>query len=376
MLEKFGHKDFDEIIVLAKEKQLKVDDIAKLAKCMAESGEHHSLLSGNRVDIPSTGGPSSLSTLICPYALVKMGKQVSKLGVKGRPAGGIDVLAQIPNYGINFSLSEVDRILRESGYCHFIADSRIAPLDADFFKYRSSHNAKAIPELVVASILAKKMAVGVNEAGLDIRYFTNANFGSTYNQAKKNGELFVEVAKQLNIKAKYFLTDIANPLQPYIGRGEALLALKLIFEDKMDSWLKVHYEECLKMALNFNDRNVTKFSGVDLYHVFEKNLIAQGSSLNAFLDKVSVIENAERIPIVAQKEGILHIDLLKLRDVMVDIQSTVDTTSFPDNIGVILYKKNGRVEKGECLATLRIHNFSNAILESISSAFNIIDENN
>jgi pyrimidine-nucleoside phosphorylase len=374
MLEKFNSSYFDNVISLARKKQLKICDVVKLAKLLGESGDQLNLFSHNTIDIPSTGGPSSLSTLICPLMLVKMGKIVPKLGVKGRPAGGIDVLAQISNYKINFSLAEVEKILEKTNYCHFIADSRFAPLDSDFFKYRSDNNAKAIPELVIASILSKKVAVGVNEVGIDIRYFPGANFGETYDEAKRNGELFVEVAKQLGIKARYFLTDISNPLQPYIGRGEALLALKLIFENTMNEWLKEHYEECLKIALSFQNEEITDITIAELQTVFENNLIAQGSSFKAFLNKVSEIENTRRIPIYAPIKGILSIDLIKLRDIMVDFQNINLSSTFPDNIGIILNKRNAvQVEKGECIASLRIDNNSNSVVDSIKSAFHMIE---
>ncbi len=59
-------------------------------------------------DVASTGGPSSLSTLLSPLFLRAGGAVVPKLGVPGRPAGGIDCLAQIPGYRTELSAQEVE----------------------------------------------------------------------------------------------------------------------------------------------------------------------------------------------------------------------------------------------------------------------------
>jgi hypothetical protein len=68
---------------------------AELATALASSGEvydPHCLLTA---DVASTGGPSSLSTLLCPLFLRVGGLVVPKLGVPGRPAGGTNMSQSI-----------------------------------------------------------------------------------------------------------------------------------------------------------------------------------------------------------------------------------------------------------------------------------------
>lgn len=57
--------------------------ITKLAKVLAKSGETLKFSNYNTADIPSTGGPSSLSTLISPLILKEI-FAVPKLGIVGR----------------------------------------------------------------------------------------------------------------------------------------------------------------------------------------------------------------------------------------------------------------------------------------------------
>lgn len=95
----------------------RLDDgrIAELAHLLAGSG---ALLpaTGPTADLASTGGPGSLSTLIAPLALASYGLKVPKLGVPGRPAGGVDVLRQIPGYSTRFDESGAMKVLQDCGY--------------------------------------------------------------------------------------------------------------------------------------------------------------------------------------------------------------------------------------------------------------------
>jgi hypothetical protein len=109
-------------------------DVWQLSDAMARSGTVAAFGDGRpTADLASTGGPSSLSTLLGPLYLHSYEFIVPKLGVPGRPAGGIDVLAQLPGYKIRLNLSEINDVIERCGYAHFLADENFAPLDATFF---------------------------------------------------------------------------------------------------------------------------------------------------------------------------------------------------------------------------------------------------
>src|SRR5690606_14039939 len=127
--------------------------IAELTKVLATSGETLKFSSYNTADIPSTGGPSSLSTIISPLIL-KEYFAVPKLGIVGRPAGGIDVLAQIEGYNLKLSKKGIYEIIDKTQYCHFISNNQFAPLDSELFKYRSENGFKNVSGLVIASLLS------------------------------------------------------------------------------------------------------------------------------------------------------------------------------------------------------------------------------
>src|SRR6185503_4646328 len=175
-------------------------------------------------DVASTGGPTSLTTLICPLYLRAFGFKVPKLGVPGRPAGGIDVLAQIPGFKFSMTDSQAIAAFNKSGYVHFLADDAHGYHDAVLFSYRKTHDAVNLVPLVIASLLTKKLIVGLSRIGLDVRVSQFGNFGATWSLAKANARQFCEVASTLDISASCFLTDGSVPYQPFIGRGESLIA--------------------------------------------------------------------------------------------------------------------------------------------------------
>ena len=136
-------------------------------------------------------------------------------------------MAQIPGFKFKLGQSEFEKIIVKSGYAHSLARDDFAPLDAEFFRYRQKIGAQAVGTLAIASLLSKKVASHISEVGLDVRVAPHGNFGSDWKTARKNAKQFCRVAKLLNIRAVCVLTDGTSPYQPFIGRGESLVALHL-----------------------------------------------------------------------------------------------------------------------------------------------------
>lgn len=121
--------------------EFRAPEVARLAEILANSG---AMLTRDfeASDIASTGGPSSLSTLLCPLYLRSAGARVPKLGVPGRPAGGIDVLATVPGYCAQLPPDEARRALNDQGQFHLLAGDQWAPLDSRMFAQRQRTNAQ------------------------------------------------------------------------------------------------------------------------------------------------------------------------------------------------------------------------------------------
>lgn len=345
------------LVQVAKSEYFEIEDIKYLATKLAHSGEHFLWNYSNRIyDIPSTGGPSSLSTLICPLILASYDKKVIKLGVPGRPAGGIDVLAQIKKYKYNYNFQDLKKLSSNSKYIHILANKYITPLDILLFNYRKLNNELNVPNLVIASILAKKIAMGVTDVGLDIRVSRYGNFGYSYSEAKKNAKKFNQVSMAIGINSKCFLTNGNVFQQPYIGRGESILALSKFFTNNQDLLLKNHFDDCIKMSLNIiNEKARVKDNLTGLmFEEFKSNILFQKGDLKSFFNLAKKIEQSHLYQIKASASGLLSINLQNIRNVICLFQSKNKAQEFVDNCGIILKcNDNSIVSKGDLLATFR-----------------------
>lgn len=336
-----------------------VDQAVNLALAFADSGVRLALPDVRTADVASTGGPSSLSTLLCPLFLRVGGFSVPKLGVPGRPAGGIDCLAQIPGYRVVLADDELRQVMEECGYAHFVAAGRFAPLDARVFWLRQLHGLQDVPVLAAASLLSKKLAVGVAVAGLDVRVAPHGNFGRTFADAQLNARMYERAAKRLGMSGRAILTDGSAPYQAYVGRSEALAALAAVFEGVADSWLWEHVELCRKLSMEAAAGESAAIASATREHLrqaFVANLAAQGASQDAFWHVATRVARGHGMQIVAEREGTVDVSLEGIRSALVAAQGAGDgENGFPDPAGVILRRRPGEtVRRGEVLATVRL----------------------
>ena len=357
-------KQFDELIAAARAAPPTPRDVALLAQRLANSGERLKWpASAAASDVASTGGPGSLSTLLTPLALRAMGCRVPKLAVPGRPAGAIDTLGTIPGYRTRLKLSEVRELMHAVGFAHFLADERFAPMDAALFAYRRSVNAVGVPALVAASLLAKKIAVGVQRVGLDVRVGTHGNFGETVGEARNNARVFCEAALEVGLDAVAFLATGPTPAQPWIGRGESLLALAVAVgaeqvEDR-GGWLSDHVSRCMNMASETarprSGANTSDAVSIDgLREVLSDHLSSQGASWDGFMRRVKSVATALREPVRARATGRLRIDLRLIRSELVNLQGGAGAEPFGDPAGIeILARQGALVAKGQAVARIR-----------------------
>ena len=348
------------VIDRARTSRMSDDDIAYLATTLGTSGNVLSIPNGqSAADLASTGGPTSLSTLLGPLYLRALGCCVPKLGVPGRPAGGIDSLAQLPGYMVNLTDDQVMACIERCGYAHFLANGDHAPLDARLFQFRRRSGTQSIPELAIASLLSKKVAVGLQRAGLDVRVAPHGNFGGTWQEARRNARRLRNVAAIIGIDMVCFLTDARFPFQPFVGRGESLVALKEIFSGPKDPSLREHARLCFAMACataTYADGDLRSKMAEAEKHFYD-NLLAQGSSQDAFDGYVDEVRNGHRFHFVARDHGFLCVRLDQLRDLILRFQSAgaADGRAFPDGMGLVLRKNPGDVVRpGELIGTVRV----------------------
>lgn len=271
-------------------------------------------------------------------------------------------------------MKEAEAIHDRAGYVHFLAEGEAAPLDGKMFRLRQKMGAQAVPTLVAASLLAKKLVARVRFVGLDIRVAAHGNFGTTWSEAKENAHFFVAVAEELNLSASPALTNGGFPYQPYLGRAESLLALFKLFEGSADLWLTEHSELCRSLALCCAPLKlraaISKTTPSALYSAFEANVRAQSGSLDAFAKSAETVGKGHVFQISAHQSGFATFMLRELRDLLVGLQKRTRTNAqFPDPAGLILLCRPGEwVERKTPMATVRLSlKDGNSVLKEIAS---------
>src|SRR5207245_246979 len=117
---------------------------------------------------------------------------------------------------------------------------------------------------------------------------------------------------------------------------------------------------CYAVACGTVDANSSRPTINDLTLCFEENLLAQGTTIQAFFDKSNAVVGDHQFALFASEDGFLRIDLEALRRILVSNQDALvtETNRFPDPAGVILKKSHGEyVTKDEEIATVRTTSF-------------------
>lgn len=335
-------------------------DVAQLARSLADSGRVRAT-DDLAHDVASTGGPSSLTTFLSPLVLVSDGWVVPKVGVPGRPAGVVDAFGSLPEYRVSLTSTEFEVALRRARYVNALAAADFAPADRELFETRQRMGAQQVPALVVASLLSKKVAVGLVRCTIDIRVGQHGNFGQDVEAGHQNAALLVATGAILGIHVTPVITAGRGPLQPYIGRLESLMAVCAVLDGEANTWLASHFDSCVDTA-RAHDVEVARGRKppdlMALREVLDANLRAQGydagySGMRRWIEGRQ--GRASYFTIRATRSGQVDWQLSALRAVVVREQARFKGTSFADPCGVEILARNGwHVDAGEEIARLRI----------------------
>lgn len=360
-----------------------VADVARLAVELAGSGETVSHAEGRSVDIASTGGPGSLTTLLAPLLVRSLGARVSKVAVPGRPAGGLDVLGSLPGYHPWVGLSDAVRILDACDYLHVGAGDVFCPLDAVLFEWRQSNGFQAVPDLAIASLLAKKLAAGASRVVLDVRVGPFGNFGADREAASRNSRRFIAVAALLGIEALCCIGP-AQLAQPFIGRGEAARALATVLQGTATGPLAAHAHDCLRLASLAVGEHPEPDQDLQALlplarAAHEAMLAAHGADLAEFEGRVQANARTTRQMILAEQDGYVDLDVASVRRALVEHQTRAvrPSSRFPDSCGVeVLVPAGDPVRAGQPIMAVRSDSDRENLVADLAAAVSVAEHPN
>jgi pyrimidine-nucleoside phosphorylase len=283
---------------------------AALTEVMLHSGEvlDFSDIPKPKADKHSTGGVGDkTSLLIAPFAAAAGAcvPMISGRGL-GHTGGTLDKLESIPGYRVDLSLKEFRAVLDVAGFAMNGQTAEIAPADKKLYALRdATATIEAIP-LIVASIISKKGAAGLDAMVMDVKTGSGA-FMREQDRARELARALVKTGNSLGVRSQALITDMDQPLGCAVGHSvEVLECIKLLRGEVSDGARPV-----LDLSIELAARMLVLArleSSVDAAHVriarthesgaalecFRKNVEAQGGDARVCDDPAGVLPLTER----------------------------------------------------------------------------------
>ena len=200
------------------------EEIASLTMSMSKSGtvlEWQDLdLGGPVVDKHSTGGVGDkVSFMLAPIVAACGGyvPMVSGRGL-GHTGGTTDKAESIPGYNTAPDFPTFQNIVKEIGCAVIGQTSDLAPADRRFYSIRDVTGTVESVPLITASILAKKIAAGLDALVMDVKVGSGA-FMSTYARAREMADTIIATAALADMQTHVLITDMNEVLGRTAGNA-------------------------------------------------------------------------------------------------------------------------------------------------------------
>ena len=193
-----------------------------LTEAMLHSGTVLDLSSvaGTKVDKHSTGGVGDKVSICLAPLVAACGVPVPMVSGRGlgHTGGTLDKLEAIPGFKTDLPVADFARIVGDVGTCMIGQTKEIAPADKRIYALRDvTATVESIP-LIVASILSKKLAEGIDGLVLDVKVGKGA-FMRTHDSARQLADKLVRVGTRAGKKVVAVLTRMDAPLGRAVGNA-------------------------------------------------------------------------------------------------------------------------------------------------------------
>lgn len=210
-------------------------------------------LNGPVVDKHSTGGVGDVTSLMLGPMVAACGGYVPMISGRGlgHTGGTLDKLEAIPGFNIFPDDAAFRKIIKEVGVAIIGQTSSLAPADKRFYATRDiTATVDSIP-LITGSILAKKLAEGLDALVMDVKVGSGA-FMPTYALSEDLAQAIVDVANGAGCKTTALLTDMNQVLASSAGNAvEVREAVRFLTgEYRNPRLLEVTMALCVEMLLS------------------------------------------------------------------------------------------------------------------------------
>jgi pyrimidine-nucleoside phosphorylase len=348
-----------------------------------------------KVDKHSTGGVGDKTSLILAPLAAACGVCVPMISGRGlgHTGGTLDKLEAIPGFRVNLSLAEFRTLLERIGFAMIGQTGELAPADKKIYALRdATATVEAIP-LIVASIMSKKLAAGLDALVLDVKTGTGA-FMREEERARELASALVTTGNSCGVRTEALITDMNQPLGCAVGnaletkecieilRGEASEGTRPVLELSLELAARMvalsGVEASLEAARSAVERALESGRALEL---FRRNVEEQGGDARVCDDPSRLIPLTLRsVKVESPQDGfITGIDASEVGRAVAIMGG--GRTHIADKIdlavGFITEAKIGdHVSGNQALGTLYFHDEAKGrnALEIIRAAYEITDK--
>ena len=344
-------------------------EVASLTEEMRTSGEVVDLdsIPGRKVDKHSTGGVGDKTSLIIAPVVASCGVTVPMVSGRGlgHTGGTLDKLESIPGFQVRLSLERFRELLAAKGLSFIGQTDTLVPADRKLYSLRDVTATVESRPLIVASIMSKKLAEGIDGLVLDVKTGSGA-FMKSQEDAEILARAMVGIGIACGKQVVALITDMDQPLGEYAGNALEVVECIEVMKGRGASDLVSLSEELSAHCLVVGGAAANPEKGASMFRA----AIASGRALDRFRDIIrlqggdpgvtedySVLPQARnRAELPAASSGFIKsMDTQQIGLALCVLgagRETVDSVIDPA-VGIKIHKKIGDpIDAGESLCTI------------------------
>ena len=266
-----------------------------LTRAMLHSGDilDFSDIINPKADKHSTGGVGDKTSLLIAPLAAAAGICVPMISGRGlgHTGGTLDKLESIPGYRVNLSLKEFRAVLDQCSFAMNGQTNEIAPADRKLYALRdATATVEAIP-LIVASIISKKGAAGLDAMVIDVKTGSGA-FMREHDRAQELARALVTTGNSLGVRSQALITDMNQPLGQAVGNSVEVLECIQLLRGELSEGARPVLELSIELAARMvtlvqlepsvaaaRDRIRKVYESGEALECFRRNVRAQGGDV-------------------------------------------------------------------------------------------------
>ena len=234
-------------------------------------------------DKHSTGGVGDKISLILAPLLAAAGMAIPMISGRalGHTGGTLDKLESIPGFSTDLSLTEFQKNVETIGVSMIGQTDEICPADKKMYALRDATGTVESLPLIVASIMSKKIAEGLNGLVLDVKT-GNGAFMKSHDDAEQLGALLKKAGKDFGIQTDVVFSNMNQPLGQFSGCWcEVKETIECLNGKGPEDTVKLTLELASKLMVQGKLSN-TPSDGRSILN----NLLTDGTALSKFIEMV------------------------------------------------------------------------------------------